>query len=79
MMIEHEKLHIVSEFVKDKMKINLSINKEGKHNETYWVTNFLKLLSGFFLTQKTIKMKTKERNKLENFQNGFDTCFWNHC
>jgi hypothetical protein len=24
---------------KDKMKINLSINKEGKHNETYWVTN----------------------------------------
>jgi hypothetical protein len=50
-MIEHVKNFkgaIASEFVKDKMKINLSINKEGKHNETYWVTNFLKLLSGFF-------------------------------
>jgi hypothetical protein len=31
---------IASEFVKDKMKINLSINKEGKHNETYWSDEF---------------------------------------
>ena len=43
-MIEHVKKFkenmISSEFVKDKMKINLSINMEGKHNETYWSDEF---------------------------------------
>jgi hypothetical protein len=46
------------------MKINLSINKEGKHNETYWSDN-LKAIEWLFFNTKTIK--TKERNKLENF------------
>jgi predicted alpha/beta superfamily hydrolase len=45
-MVEHlknfKKRDIASEFVNDKTKINLSINKEGKHNKTYWSDEFPK-------------------------------------
>lgn len=51
-MIEHVKKFeenvIASEFVKDKMKINLSINMEGKHNETYWSDEFPKAIEWLF-------------------------------
>lgn len=51
-MIEHvrsfKKNMIASEFVKDKMKINLSINMEGKHNETYWSDEFPKAIEWLF-------------------------------
>ncbi|SHG76665.1 Predicted hydrolase of the alpha/beta superfamily [Flavobacterium fluvii] len=39
---------ISSEFVKDKMKINLSINMLGKHNETYWSDEFPKAIEWLF-------------------------------
>ncbi|WPR70778.1 alpha/beta hydrolase-fold protein [Flavobacterium sp. NG2] len=39
---------INSEFVKDKMRINLSINKEGQHNETYWSDEFPKAIEWLF-------------------------------
>ena len=55
-MIEHVKNFkeraIASEFVKDKMKINLSINKEGKHNETYWSDEFPKAIEWLFFNTK---------------------------
>jgi hypothetical protein len=41
-----------SEFVKDKMKINLSINKQGKHNETYWSDEFPKAIEWLFFNNK---------------------------
>lgn len=43
---------IASEFVKDKMKINLSINKEGKHNETFWGDEFPKAIEWLFFNTK---------------------------
>ena len=57
-MIEHvkkfKKNMIKNEFVTDKMKINLSINNEGKHNETYWSDEFPKAIEWlFFKTNKT--------------------------
>jgi predicted alpha/beta superfamily hydrolase len=55
-MIEHVKNFkdraIACEFVKDKMKINLSINKEGKHNETYWSDEFPKAIEWLFFNTK---------------------------
>lgn len=55
-MIEHIKNFkdraIASEFVKDKMKINLSINKKGKHNETYWSDEFPKAIEWLFFNTK---------------------------
>ncbi|WP_310381185.1 alpha/beta hydrolase-fold protein [Flavobacterium sp.] len=55
-MIEHVKTFrkniIASEFVKDKMKINLSINLEGKHNETYWSDEFPKAIEWLFFNSK---------------------------
>lgn len=55
-MIEHvqsfkEKI-IKNEFVDDKMKINLSINKLGKHNETYWSDEFPKAIEWLFFNSK---------------------------
>lgn len=51
-MIEHVQLFkkniIASEFVKDKMNINLSINMKGKHNETYWSDEFPKAIEWLF-------------------------------
>jgi predicted alpha/beta superfamily hydrolase len=57
-MIDHvkkfKKNMIKTEFVTDKMKINLSINSEGKHNETYWSDEFPKAIEWlFFKTEKT--------------------------
>jgi predicted alpha/beta superfamily hydrolase len=43
---------ITSEFVRDKMKINLSINKHGKHNETYWSDEFPKAIEWLFFNSK---------------------------
>ncbi len=55
-MIKHvqkfKKNIIASEFVKDKMKINLSINSEGKHNETYWSDEFPKAIEWLFFNLK---------------------------
>lgn len=55
-MIEHVKSFkedmISSEFVKDKKKINLSINMKGKHNETYWSDEFPKAIEWLFFNTK---------------------------
>ena len=51
-MIEHVKLFkakmIESEFVASKMKIKLSINMQGKHNEVYWSDEFPKAIEWLF-------------------------------
>jgi len=55
-MIEHVRLFkknmIAGEFVKDKMKINLSINMQGKHSETYWSDEFPKAIEWLFFNSK---------------------------
>ncbi|MBP6180963.1 alpha/beta hydrolase-fold protein [Flavobacterium sp.] len=55
-MIEHTKKFqedlISSEFVKDKSKINLSINRQGKHSETYWSDEFPKAIEWLFFNKK---------------------------
>jgi predicted alpha/beta superfamily hydrolase len=55
-MIEHvqsfKKDLISSEFVKDKNKINLSINIKGKHSETYWSDEFPKAIEWLFFNSK---------------------------
>lgn len=54
-MIEHVKQFqdkvIESEFVANKMKINLSINMKGKHNETYWSDEFPKAIEWLFFRE----------------------------
>ena len=56
-MIEHvkkfKKNMIKNEFVADKMKINLSINMQGKHNETYWSDEFPKAIEWLFFNTKS--------------------------
>lgn len=55
-MIEHTKKFrddlIESEFIKDKSKINLSINRQGKHSETYWSDEFPKAIEWLFFQTK---------------------------
>lgn len=55
-MIEHLKKFennlISSDFVKDKSKINLSINRQGKHSETYWSDEFPKAIEWLFFNTK---------------------------
>ncbi len=55
-MIEHvkkfKKNMIQNEFVTSKMKINLSINILGKHNETYWSDEFPKAIEWLFFNKK---------------------------
>jgi len=55
-MIEHVTLFknnsIASEFVKDKMKIKLSINMEGTHSESYWSDEFPKAIEWLFFNSK---------------------------
>ena len=55
-MIEHVETFknrmLESEFVDDKMKINLSINKLGKHNEIYWSDEFPKAIEWLFFNTK---------------------------
>jgi len=41
-----------NEFVDDNMKINLSINKLGKHNEIYWSDEFPKAIEWLFFNTK---------------------------
>ena len=43
---------IKSEFVADKMKIKLSINIQGKHNEVYWSDEFPKAIEWLFFNTK---------------------------
>lgn len=45
---------IQNEFVADKMKINLSINMQGKHNETYWSDEFPKAIEWLFFNTKEV-------------------------
>ena len=55
-MVEHvkkfKKSMIKNEFVTNKMKINLSINMLGKHNETYWSDEFPKAIEWLFFNTK---------------------------
>ncbi|MBP2282165.1 putative alpha/beta superfamily hydrolase [Flavobacterium sp. CG_23.5] len=55
-MIEHIKKFkenlIASEFIKDQSKINLSINRQGKHSETYWSDEFPKAIEWLFFQTK---------------------------
>lgn len=55
-MVEHVKKFkkelISSEFVKDESKINLSINRYGKHTETYWSDEFPKAIEWLFFQHK---------------------------
>ncbi|WP_233579268.1 alpha/beta hydrolase [Flavobacterium sp. LS1R10] len=57
-MIEHIKSFkdslISSEFVKEKSNINLSINKQGKHSETYWSDEFPKAIEWLFFNEKEV-------------------------
>lgn len=45
---------ISTEFVKDKSKINLSINRQGKHSETYWSDEFPKAIEWLFFNTKEV-------------------------
>ena len=55
-MIEHvkkfKKSMINNEFVDDKMKIKLSINMLGKHNERYWSDEFPKAIEWLYFNTK---------------------------
>ena len=55
-MIEHVKKFqddlISSHFIEDKSQINLSINRQGKHSETYWSDEFPKAIEWLFFNTK---------------------------
>ena len=55
-MIDHvkkfKKNMIENEFVSSKMKIKLSINMQGKHNEIYWSDEFPKAIEWLFFNTK---------------------------
>lgn len=55
-MIEHVNTFkenvLETEFIKDQMKINVSINIEGKHTETYWSDEFPKAIEWLFFNTK---------------------------
>lgn len=55
-MVQHvkkfKKSMIKNEFVASKMKINLSINKQGTHSETYWSDEFPKAIEWLFFNTK---------------------------
>jgi predicted alpha/beta superfamily hydrolase len=55
-MIKHVKQFknnlLKNEFVSDKMKIKLSINRQGKHNETYWSDEFPKAIEWLYFNTK---------------------------
>lgn len=55
-MIEHvkqfKKKMLKSEFASDRMKIKLSINREGKHSERYWSDEFPKAIEWLFFNTK---------------------------
>lgn len=56
MMVKHvtkfRKRLLKRESLKGKMKIRLSINDEGKHNETYWSDEFPKAIEWLFFSTK---------------------------
>lgn len=55
-MVKHtlkfKKRLLKRESLKDKMHIKLSINDEGKHNETYWSDEFPKAIEWLFFNEK---------------------------
>lgn len=55
-MIDHvknfRKRLLKREGFSDKMKVRLSINREGKHNETYWSDEFPKAIEWLFFSNK---------------------------
>lgn len=55
-MIEHvkkfKKSILKNDFVSNKMQVNLSINIEGKHNESYWSAEFPKAIEWLFFQKK---------------------------
>ena len=55
-MIEHIKKFqndlISNQFIQDRSKINLSINRQGKHSETYWSDEFPKAIEWLFFNAK---------------------------
>ena len=55
-MVEHvtkfRKRLIKRESLKGKMKVHLSINEEGRHNETYWSDEFPKAIEWLFFSSK---------------------------
>ncbi|WP_426063724.1 alpha/beta hydrolase [Flavobacterium sp. DSP2-3-1] len=55
-MIEHVKKFqddlISSHFIEDRSQINLSINRQGKHSETYWSDEFPKAIEWLFFNTK---------------------------
>lgn len=56
-MIDHvkkfKKRLVNKEGYVDKMKVHLSINKEGKHNEGYWSDEFPKAIEWLFFSEKS--------------------------
>ncbi|MEO0058649.1 MAG: hypothetical protein RLZZ312_296 [Bacteroidota bacterium] len=55
-MIEHVKKFksnmLKNEFVSDILKIKLSINLQGKHNDSYWSDEFPKAIEWLFFSNK---------------------------
>lgn len=55
-MVKHvkkfKKRLLKSEGTKERMKVNLSINMEGKHNETYWSDEFPKAIEWLFFSDR---------------------------
>ncbi|SFF36246.1 alpha/beta hydrolase [Flavobacterium xueshanense] len=55
-MIEHVKKFqddlISNQFIEDNSQINLSINRQGKHSETYWSDEFPKAIEWLFFNTK---------------------------
>lgn len=55
-MIDHvkkfKKNMTKNDSVEDKMKINLSINEQGKHNETFWSDEFPKAIEWLFFSKQ---------------------------
>lgn len=55
-MIKHvkkfKKKLLKHDAVNEKMKIRLSINEEGKHNESYWSDEFPKAIEWLFFSDK---------------------------
>ena len=57
-MIEHVKKFqddlISNQFIEDNSQINLSINRQGKHSETYWSDEFPKAIEWLFFNTKDL-------------------------
>ncbi|WP_194775832.1 alpha/beta hydrolase [Pararhodonellum marinum] len=66
-MIKHvkkfKKRLLKREALKDKMEVKLSINLEGKHNESYWSAEFPKAIEWLFFDKKSGKTKPESQNK----------------